>query len=98
MARDRGEREVAAEVRDGFGLAALLLVSRLIERLIATGRLSAEEAVDLTDDALLGLEERHATAASEAMNLCARETLERLIRGFRGERQQEPKTPSPPRA
>jgi hypothetical protein len=34
----------------------------------------------------LGLEERHATAASEAMNLCSRETLERLIRVSGGPR------------
>ena len=63
----------------GAGIAALALLSRLIETLIANRKLSAEELRAALDDALLSLETGQADSPVPEAAACARQCLETLL-------------------
>jgi hypothetical protein len=63
----------------GAGIAALALLSRLVEALVANKRLSANELRDALDDALLSLETGQADSPVPEATTCARHCLEQLL-------------------
>jgi len=63
----------------GAGIAALALLSRLVETLIANKKLTAEELRSALDDALLSLETGQADSPVPQASACARQCLEQLL-------------------
>ena len=63
----------------GAGIAALALLSRLIETLVATKKLSARELHEALDGALLSLERGQANSPVPEASTCARRCLEQLL-------------------
>lgn len=63
----------------GAGIAALALLSRLIETLVANKRVSADELREALDDALLALEKGQADSPVPEASICARACLEQLL-------------------
>ena len=63
----------------GAGIAALALLSRLIETLVANKKLSARELHEALDDALLSLERGQADSPVPDATTCARHCLEQLL-------------------
>jgi hypothetical protein len=63
----------------GAGIAALALLSRLIETLVTNKRLSAVELRDALDDALLSLETGQADSPVPEATTCARHCLEQIL-------------------
>jgi len=63
----------------GAGIAALALLSRLIETLVANKKVSARELHEALDDALLSLERGHADSPVPEASICARHCLEQLL-------------------
>ena len=63
----------------GAGIAALALLSRLIETLVANKKLSARELHEALDDALLSLERGQADSPVPEASICARHCLEQLL-------------------
>ena len=68
----------------GAGIAALALLSRLIETLIANKKLSAEELREALDNALLSLEKAQADSPVPEASECARQCLEEMLPKPRG--------------
>ena len=82
----------------GFGLASFVLVLSLINRLAETNRLSRQGALDIIDQALLGLEMRQSdsplpretiVAAREALEMALSALSSKMNQGRRG----RPKSP-----
>jgi hypothetical protein len=69
----------------GAGIAALALLSRLIEMLVTNKKLSSRELHEALDDALLSLEKGQADSPVPEASICARHCLEQLL-----DRQQPP--------
>jgi len=63
----------------GAGIAALALLSRLIETLVANKKVSADELREALDDALLSLEKGQADSPVPEASSCARHCLEQLL-------------------
>jgi len=63
----------------GAGIAALALLSRLIETLVANKKLSARELHEALDGALLSLEKGQADSPVPDASICARLCLEQLL-------------------
>jgi hypothetical protein len=63
----------------GAGIAALALLSRLIETLVANKKLSARELHEALDGALLSLERGQADSPVPEASTCARHCLEQLL-------------------
>ena len=63
----------------GAGIAALALLSRLIETLVANKKLSVHELREALDDALLSLEKGQADSPVPDASTCARHCLEQLL-------------------
>ena len=67
------------EAAAGAGIAALALLSRLIETLVANKKISADELREALDDALLSLEKGQADSPVPQASACARHCLEQLL-------------------
>jgi len=65
----------------GAGIAALALLSQLVETLVANRKLSAAELQDALDAALLSLETGQADSPVPEAAACARRCLEQLLSG-----------------
>jgi len=63
----------------GAGIAALALLSRLIETLLANKKVSAHELREAIDDALLSLENGQADSPVPEATTCARHCLEQIL-------------------
>ena len=63
----------------GAGIAALALLSRLVETLIANKKVSADELREAIDDALLSLENGQADSPMPEATTCARHCLEAML-------------------
>ena len=63
----------------GAGIAALALLSRLIETLVVNKKLSARELHEALDDALLSLERGQADSPVPDATTCARHCLEQIL-------------------
>jgi hypothetical protein len=63
----------------GAGIAALALLSRLIETLVANKKVSADELREAIDDALLSLEKGQADSPVPDATACARHCLEQIL-------------------
>ena len=63
----------------GAGIAALALLSRLVETLVANKKISADELREALDDALLSLEKGQADSPVPQASKCARQCLEQLL-------------------
>src|SRR6185436_16913486 len=74
--KNHASRDSAAA---GAGIAALALLSRLIETLVANKKLSARELHEALDDALLSLERGQADSPVPDASTCARHCLEQLL-------------------
>jgi hypothetical protein len=74
--KHHGSRDNAAA---GAGIAALALLSRLIETLVANKKLSARELHEALDDALLSLEKGQGDSPVPDASTCARHCIEQLL-------------------
>ncbi len=63
----------------GAGIAALALLSRLIETLVANKKVSAHELREAIDEALLSLEKGQADSPVPEATTCARHCLEQIL-------------------
>lgn len=63
----------------GAGIAALALLSRLIETLVANKNLSASQLHEALDEALLSMETGQADSPVPEATTCARHCLEQLL-------------------
>ena len=63
----------------GAGIAALALLSRLVDTLVANKKISADELREALDDALLSLEKGQADSPVPQASKCARQCLEQLL-------------------
>jgi hypothetical protein len=63
----------------GAGIAALALLSRLIETLVANRKVSADDLREAIDDALLSLEKGQADSPVPEASTCARHCLEQIL-------------------
>jgi hypothetical protein len=63
----------------GAGIAALALLSRLIETLVANKKLSSRELHEALDDALLSLERGQGDSPVPEATTCARHCLEQIL-------------------
>lgn len=78
----------------GAGIAALALLSRLIEALVANKKLSARELHEALDDALLSLEKGQADSPVPDASTCARHCLEQLLDRRRPPADDAPRQPA----
>jgi hypothetical protein len=78
-------------VAAGAGIAALALLSRLTETLVANKRLSADELREALDDSLLSLEKGQADSPVPEASTCARHCLEQMLDRRRGASAPQPR-------
>jgi hypothetical protein len=65
-----------------LGAASLFLLTTLMTRLIHTGRLSAAEAREIADDALLAAEDRFGATTDPVFGAAVRRCLEAAVADF----------------
>lgn len=65
-----------AALHDGVGMASFAIIMSLINKLVATKRLSSQSACEILDDALLDLEKHQAVSVSPEVIQVARGVIE----------------------
>jgi hypothetical protein len=80
---NKNNHELRSEEAAGAGIAALALLSRLVETLVSNRRLTGGELREALDAALLSLERAQADSPVPAASDCARRCLEQLVSGTR---------------
>jgi hypothetical protein len=80
---NKNKRELRTEEAAGAGIAALALLSRLVETLVSNRRLTGGELREALDAALLSLEKAQAESPIPVASDCARRCLEQLVSATR---------------